>query len=117
MAQGFSVQVWGTWSRWFKSSLPETQEGQLNGWPSLCFRASRLDLKPGGRRTTECCPKPGRPGGGLQGAVGQIQSARNEWELAYAGSHFVFLAVGLDLKRSVRQRRAYKALSMVEVNA
>ena len=25
VAQGFSVQVWGTWSRWFKSSLPETQ--------------------------------------------------------------------------------------------
>ena len=25
MAQGFSVQVWGTWSRWFKSSLPEKQ--------------------------------------------------------------------------------------------
>jgi len=23
VAQGFSVQVWGTWGRWFESTLPE----------------------------------------------------------------------------------------------
>ena len=36
VAQGFSVQVWGTWSRWFKSSLPEKTNGTVSAVP-FCF--------------------------------------------------------------------------------
>ena len=76
---GASAPGSGPGSRWFKSTLPETLEGQQKCWPSLRFHAESVDLKPGGRRTTECCPKPARPGGALflESAGGQIHSVRN----------------------------------------
>lgn len=37
VAQGFSVQVWGTWSRWFKSSLPEKTKGSGKNPDPFCF--------------------------------------------------------------------------------
>lgn len=44
VAQGFSVQVWGTWSRWFKSSLPETNGSWHPPAPIFLFLAEKKFL-------------------------------------------------------------------------
>src|SRR5690554_687986 len=33
VAQGFSVHVWGTWGRRFKSAQPDLEKAILRGWP------------------------------------------------------------------------------------